>query len=257
MRRVYCFLALLLSSACFPVQAGLTIHGTRIIYDESRGETVVRIEHTVGDTPVLMQTWLDDGNPEAGAAGQQNLPFLLTPTVARMNPGSAQVVRILRTRDELPQDRESLFYFNVLEVPPEPEASLEVSSILFAMQARLKFFYRPKGLRISSEAAPELLRFASVLEDGQVQLRIHNPTPYHITLKDLSLAASRDGERLAKFDLEASLAPMLAPFAEEVVSLKMLAGSAIPAGAVVHYSTINDQGGVNERHKLTTTAPGS
>jgi len=250
MRRFYCVLALLLSSACLPVQAGLTIHGTRIVYDESSGETAVRIEHTVGNTPVLMQTWLDNGDLDASAAGAQNLPFLLVPAVARLNPGAAQVVRILRIRDELPKDRESLLYFNVLEIPPEPEESANVSSILFAMQARLKFFYRPKGLTMASWEAPDLLRFTPVSEAGQTQLRIHNSTPYHVTLKDLSLIAAKGGATLAKFDAEVSLAPMLEPFGEAVVPLKMASGNvSLPPNAIVHYSTINDQGGVNDRQK--------
>jgi len=257
MRHFYCLLVLLSSSFCTLAQAGLTIQGTRIIYDEARGETTVRISHTVGDTPVLMQTWLDDGTPNA-KIGEQNLPFLLTPAVTRLDPGGAQTLRILRTRDELPQDRESLFYFNVLEVPPAAEDMEEASFIQFSMQARLKFFYRPKGLRPSPEAAPDLLRFTQEpasgvgqAGDGGIRLRIHNPTPYHITLQNLALLAG--GAVLAEFDTQANLIPMVAPFGEEVVTLKAANGGSVPNTAVVRYGVINDQGGVNEKQK----APGS
>jgi len=249
MRHFYCLLIVLLTGIFSLAHAGLTIQGTRIIYDESRGETTVRVSHTVGNTPVLMQTWLDDGNPEA-RIGEQNLPFLLAPSVARLDPGGAQVVRIIRTRDDLPKDRESLLYFNVLEVPPAADDMEEASFIQFSMQARLKFFYRPKGLRPSSEAAPDLLRFT--LQPGSeteaVSLRIHNPTPYHITIQNLALAAG--DAVLAELDTKANLVPMIPPLSEETVTLKAAGGSAnIPANAVVRYGVINDQGGVNGKQK--------
>jgi len=249
MRCFHYLLVLLLSSVSLSAQAGLTIHASRVIFEESNGETAVRIEHTVGDTPILMQAWLDDGTPDA-AAGVQNLPFLLAPAVARMNPGDAQTVRILRTRDELPKDRESLLYFNVLEVPPEPDAAENTNSILFAMQARLKFFYRPKGLRLAPWDAPERVQFALASDGQEVKLRLANPTPYYITIKDLALAAGSDGAVLAELDTKAALAPMLEPFGEALVPLTVTGSAPIPGNAVVRYSTINDQGGMNGRQKV-------
>jgi len=111
------WLAALLAGACTLAQAAFSIVGTRVVYEEAQGETNVRVRYMTGDTPVMMQAWLDDGGPNA-EPGMQDVPFIMTPAVAHMTPGDEQVIRIIRI-GELPTDRESLFFFNVLEVPPD------------------------------------------------------------------------------------------------------------------------------------------
>jgi len=117
-------------AAAWPLlaHAALTLP-TRVIYDENQGEAVVNVEYPVQGVPVLMQAWLDTGVGDM-RLGAQNVPFVLTPAVARIDAGQTQTVRILRT-GELPGDRESLFYLNVLEVPP---ASAGAASSRFTVQ---------------------------------------------------------------------------------------------------------------------------
>ncbi len=43
----------------------------------------------------------------------------------------------------LPQDRESLFYLNVREIPPKPD---KPNVLQLAMQSRIKLFYRPAAI---------------------------------------------------------------------------------------------------------------
>jgi len=179
--------------------AALTM-STRVIYEETQGEATVQVRYPGSGFPLLMQAWLDDGskaNPK-----EQNLPFLLTPAVSRIAAGQAQTVRILQTRDELPKDRESLFYFNVLEVPPTSADLIDApqNSLQFAAHTRVKFFYRPRGLTPTPEAALQQLRFtlenAAVTVDdtgAQLHVRVHNPTPYHITLRDARGGCTRFG----------------------------------------------------------------
>jgi len=64
---------------CCPMlaQADVVIRGTRIIYDEARGETTVPIRQ-IGDGPKLVQIWLDDGD-DTITPEMQDIPFLLTP----------------------------------------------------------------------------------------------------------------------------------------------------------------------------------
>jgi len=240
-------------------QAGFTITGTRVIYDEADGEATVRLQHITGEKPVLLQVWLDDGDPDA-KPGTQDLPFVLTPSVSRVDPGNAQVVRIMRIRNDLPMDRETLLFFNALEVPPAAESPTEPNEnrLYFAMQARMKFFYRPKGLKPTSGQAADLLRFALETDgDGQLQMRLRNPTPYHITVLNLALHAANaaeDATPLVKHK-ETGLAPMVAPFSDVLVALNELAPNTSVAqlttrrasGTEVRYSVINDQGGINAK----------
>jgi len=253
-------LALLLAVAVIAsdAQAAFAIRGTRVIYDESQGEASVQISHATGQNPALMQTWIDDGDPHS-QPGQQSVPFILTPAVALLKPGATQVVRVLRI-GELPSDKESLFFFNVLEVPPDASdrRAAGESFVQFAMQARLKFFYRPRGLQPAIGRAPDLLRFSTATgADGKFAVRITNPTPYHITFTELALHASDADEApmLAELDTRAELAPMIAPFSEETVVMKAVGGGEGTQGAQVRVTAqsrlratlINDQGGRNTK----------
>jgi len=262
--------AVLLLTAANLAQAGFSIIGTRVIYHEASGEASVHLLRSPGEQqPVLLQAWLDDGSPSA-LAGTQPLAFVLTPTVSRVEADGAQVIRIFRVGDNLPTDRETLYFFNALEVPPENDASQNTgqNSLQFAMQARMKFFYRPTGLSPAPAQAPEHLRFTvlpttahTTHPQTSLSLHIHNPTPYHITLPRLALyaaSAASEDPALAQMS-ERAIAPMVAPFASLTVTLDVLAPglrTALPKGQTtgnikgpmtVRYSFINDQGGLSAR----------
>jgi len=260
---------LLLLTLGMQAHAGFTISGTRVIYHEAQGEATVHLQHITGNSPVLLQTWLDDGTPKA-RPGTQNLPFILTPAVVRVDPGQAQVVRILRLHDDLPQDRESLLFFNALEIPISASAQRTVQDdengenhLQLAMQARMKFFYRPRKFKISPLQAPDLLTFALKESTGHdaLHLHIHNPTPYHLTLPNLALrrdGAATDTPALAELKPN-GVAPMVTPFSDLAVALAVQASTsantlvegalAAPDHLQVHYTVINDQGGLNSKQK--------
>jgi len=236
------FALLLATVTLTPAHAGLTIRGTRVIFDEARGEANVRVQYTKGSVPVLMQAWLDDDNPDL-QPGEHDLPFVITPAVARMDPDDVQLLRILRTRDDLPQDRETLLYLNVLEIPP---------SAADAMDA---------GQNYMQLSAVDRVRFAldeGADEAGRVMLRIHNPTPYHIVMSALALHAGDAATALASFDLRSAFIPTVEPFAEVRVPLATRAREAIIRAGdklVVHYTVINDQGGQNPKQQALEHAP--
>jgi len=93
--------AFTLLTLCVSAHAGLVIQGSRIIYDEARGEVTVQMQY-VGDTPMLLQLWLERQTHSDTGPGEQEVPFIVTPAVTRMDPGNGQTVRILRTGDGLP-----------------------------------------------------------------------------------------------------------------------------------------------------------
>jgi len=242
-----------------PVAAKVLIHGARVIYDENRGEATVHLEY-LDSTPALLQIWMDRGDAES-RPGQDEVPFIITPSVTRLEPGNGQSVRILRVGDELAQDRETLFYFNTLEIPPKPteQIAAEDPYIQFAMRGRLKFFYRPRGLPMKSNQAPAHLQFslAEPLPDGRLQVRVHNPTPYHVTLS--WLVVRQDGDMMGKdattppllgFNYNSHYDRMVAPMDELLMPLEWVEASpdtTLPADLVVDCSIINDQGGQSSR----------
>ncbi len=206
-------------------QGGIVITGTRVIYPGEEREITVQMTNN-GDMPALAQAWIDQ-SPNIENVAKARSPFLLTPPVSRVNPGKGQSLRIRLIEQGLPQDRESLFWLNVLELPPKPAAGSASNKLQMAFSSRLKLFYRPSGL--------------GTLESGinDLQWRIQgselvcdNPGRFHITFVGIRL----DGQDVP---LERGSA-MVAPKETLRVSLKGLRPAS--GNAPVEFRIINDFG---------------
>lgn len=173
--------------------AGVVVNGTRVIYPAQAREVTVQLDN-VGDAPSLVQAWVDAGD-QTQTAENSDAPFMLTPPISRVESGRSQALRLVFTGADLPADRESVFWLNVLDVPPSPQAGGEEQNYLqVAFRSRIKLFYRPKGLLGTANDAPQALRWQ--YRDGQ--LRVSNATAYHVTLAEvyaLDAAAERVLER--------------------------------------------------------------
>lgn len=242
----FALLALALALSASQAMAGIIINGTRVIYPAQAREVTVQISN-VGESPALIQAWVDGGDPRQ-TPESSTAPFLITPPISRVEPGSGQALRLFFTGAALPGDRESLFWLNVLEIPPAPAQPSQDGAqgapenfLQLAFRSRVKLFYRPKGLPGSANDAPGLLKWS--LADGGGVLRVENPTPYHLTLT--ALGAQTAQGRTVKVD-EKSLS-MLAP--GQTADFALEAADAASAGGYVKvtFTTINDYGGLPER----------
>lgn len=222
--------ALLAACAALPVaHANVLIGGTRVVLPAKDGEVTVRLSND-SERPALVQAWIDRGDPKA-TPDTVDTPFLVTPPMFRMEPKRDQSLRILYTKEPMPADRESLFWLNVLEIPPKPAEKDAANSnyLQFALRSRIKLFFRPQGLAGDPLKAPAQLVFRA----APGQLIVRNPTPYHITLAKLAVVDAGQS-----FDAETG---MVEPFGELRLRVPQLAKAA-GAGAAISFSTINDYG---------------
>ncbi|HGY3714919.1 TPA: fimbria/pilus periplasmic chaperone [Citrobacter gillenii] len=135
---------ILIASIVLPAHAGIVIYGTRIIYPAEKNEVLVQLMNQ-GERSSLVQSWIDDGDTTLPPE-KINVPFLLTPPVAKVAANSGQQLKIKKVPNMLPDNKESLFYLNVLDIPPNNPDSAGKNVLKFAMQNRIKLFYRPKGI---------------------------------------------------------------------------------------------------------------
>lgn len=221
----------LLVAALLPLttHAEVIINGTRVIYPGNKREMALQLNN-VGEAPALVQSWIDNGNPNAQPE-EEDVPFVILPPVVRIEPKQGQTLRILFSGTRLPEDRESLFWFNALEIPPQPEGDKSSSNYLqFAVRSRIKLFFRPDHLTLSVTQAPEKLQWQP---DGD-SLTIRNPTPYYITLAAVTLNGTVVSELEGK---------MLAPSGQLQAKLpKVLLGANRFKG---QFANINDVGATN------------
>ena len=170
------------------VQANVLIGGTRVIFPAAAGEVTVRLTND-NTTPALVEAWIDRGDIHS-TPDKVDTPFLITPPLFRMEPHKDQSLRILATSPNLPVDRESLFWLNVLEIPPKPNGPEYVGKNLMqlAIRSRLKLFYRPAKLAGDPIKAPAEVTWKGVPDGhGGYALEVINPTAYHVTIIKLSL----------------------------------------------------------------------
>lgn len=184
MRLLFALVALL--SIAQVANASVVITGTRVIYPSDQREVNVQLTNT-GTSPALVQVWVDvytEPNAPKQQATEQDIPFILSPPVFRINPKEGQTIRLMNVGGNLPQDRESVFYFNVLDIPPAPSADKTENYLQLAINSKLKLFYRPVTLPKNFNKLKDELRFTLVNSNGY-QLKVDNPTGNFFTLLDL------------------------------------------------------------------------
>lgn len=61
----------------------------------------------------------------------------------KVNEHNGQQLRIKKLPSSLPADRESVFFLNVLDIPPRPENLQNQNTVQLAIKSRIKLFTGP------------------------------------------------------------------------------------------------------------------
>ncbi len=196
---------------------------TRVIFDGSQKSISLNISNSNKQLPYLAQGWIEN------TEGQKiQSPLVVLPPVQRLESGQSSQVKIeaLPEINTLPQDRESLFYFNLREIPPKSD---KPNTLQIALQTRVKLFYRPKAIIPEKNGTPWQEKL--IMEKQGDQFIIKNPTPYYVTIIN---ATDNPKSTNAK-----EFTPlMLPPFSQDNLGLK---ASLLGSSPVLTY--INDFGG--------------
>ncbi|MEO6917912.1 MAG: fimbria/pilus periplasmic chaperone [Collimonas sp.] len=220
--------------AALPAGASIVITGTRVIFPEKDGEVTVKMTNE-GTVPGLAQVWLDTGDIDA-APDTIKVPFTLTPPLFRLDPKKGQTLRIIHTGEPLPQDKELVYFLNMLEAPPKPSPEKADQNLLqMAFRTRIKLFFRPKGLAPLTAPLNILVTWQLVpLADGNgYAIKASNPTAYHASFSDLKL---KTGGK----EIEADFG-MVDPQSSKEFVVKDI--KSLPTGPLeVEYLMLNDYG---------------
>lgn len=199
--------------------AGVVVGGTRVVYDGSKKEASISVSNPEKTTPYLIQSWIEN-DP---AINTQKAPFIMTPPLFRLDGGQENVLRIIRTGGQLPDNKESVFWINIKSVPASEKT--DINELQISVKTRIKLFYRPAGLAGDTSEAYKALEFT---RQGN-KLIVKNPTPYHVSFYSLSVGGK-----------EVKDAGMVAPKS----SLEWV----LPEGATgsVNWQAISDYGGISD-----------
>lgn len=221
-KKVKSFFMTFIIFTLFPAiaNAGIALGGTRLIYDASEKSAAIDVLNTEQQI-YLIQAWVE-------GADKTPVPFVLTPPLFKINKKSQRSLRIIKTNaQQLPTDKESLYWLNVKAIPFSEDQS---SSVQVAVKTRIKLIYRPAGIKQPKPSDIKLVW--SVQKAG---LMVSNSSPYYITfysvqfnnkaLKTLKVIEPRSSQLIESPDI-------------------------MPHG-VISWKTINDYGAASESTSVT------
>lgn len=218
------YVAVALYAVTLSAGAGIQLGATRVIYDGAAPAASLRI-HNDRPAPYLVQTWLDKGD---SSAVPENFPLRVTPALLKLGGMKEGVLHFIYSGQGLPQDRESLFWINVQEIPPMPQ---DKEAVQIAVRTRVKLFYRPSGLNTT---LPEQVAGLKWHHQGH-QLVIENNGPFNITLSALKVKNSAGHEISLEVDMIRACDRAIVALPAAASSYRQLA-----------FSYINDYGGNTE-----------
>lgn len=153
--------------------AGVIIGGTRFIYNEGVKDVSILIEN-LDEIAYLIQSWIDDGenNPQSF--------FSITPSLFKLPAENINTLRIFLTENTLPDNRESLFWLNIKNIP---DVKFKENSLQIAFRSQMKLIYRPSSLK-DVDFNNEQKKM--IWSKTKKTLTVKNPTPYYINFQRIS-----------------------------------------------------------------------
>ncbi|OAT31260.1 periplasmic fimbrial chaperone [Buttiauxella brennerae ATCC 51605] len=221
-QRVVSFLLLAGMAVSSQSYAAISMDRTRVIFNGDQKALSLNIENQNQHLPYLAQAWIEDDK------GQKiDGPLTILPPVQRVEPGAKSQVKIqtLAGINTLPQDRETLYYFNLREIPPRSE---KPNVLQLALQTRVKMFYRPAAIIPKKDDIASAWQNDLTLTKQGDGYKVTNPSAYYVTLVDARASSASTGNKFKPV--------MIAP-----KSTAMLGAANLGSTPVITY--INDYGG--------------
>ncbi|QKD69923.1 fimbrial biogenesis chaperone [Proteus terrae] len=175
-------MVLILAFSYFNANAqGVSLGKTRVIFSEGSSSESVYISND-DNQPYLIQAGVTekiDGNLSSN--------FIVTPPVFRLENRSVSSLRILlKDTQDLPNDKESLFYLNTKIIPstkrPDESESQE-SKLVLITNFVIKVIYRPENIARPSEQDYKKI----FIKKNEGKWFLDNPTPYYMTLTSIKV----------------------------------------------------------------------
>ncbi|WP_375714242.1 fimbria/pilus periplasmic chaperone [Citrobacter portucalensis] len=155
--------ALMLSQAA---HASLSTDQTRYIFPGDKESLTITVKNNDRERTFGGQAWVDN------IVEKDTRPtFVVTPSFFKVKANGQQTLRVIKASDHLPQDKESVYWLNLQDIPP----ALKGSGLAIALRTKLKLFYRPAALTAGRRGAEEGISLQT-RPDGKAVLV--NTTPY-------------------------------------------------------------------------------
>lgn len=175
--RIISFLPL---AASFLAYSGVVVNSTRHLFEEGSREINTQLENK-DERPYLIKSWVE------ATAGRETSSFMVTPPLFRLEGKQINTLRIFPNANisSAPKDRDSVFFFNVMTIPPTKEDEADKNKLQLAVRHRMRLIWRPKAiqhLNVAQEAKKLEWR-----KSGS-KISVKNTTPFFIYFKSVKIS---------------------------------------------------------------------
>ncbi|MTC40544.1 fimbria/pilus periplasmic chaperone [Providencia alcalifaciens] len=238
-------LCILFFSVIFPIfgLAGVMPEKSRIVFDAKNTTQSYMLANT-NNYPVFVQLWVDDGefnqSPESTSS-----PFIITPVILKIDSLKLNEIKVIFSgdSDKINKNQESLFWLNILEIPPKKNESSSYNDIALSMLTQIKLIYRPENLKIGENELIDKLEEINFTitkgSNGYFELKINNPTNYVASLAEINLLDNENNRKIGIKSGESSSLTLL-PKSNEVIHTNLSSNSG--SFSSIGYFLIDDEG---------------
>lgn len=218
------------------VQASVVIGGTRFIYQQKQPSISFRVLNQEQlNYLVVTKVQPDDGTRTVGTTtlipAVKTVPFIANPPLFVVKANKEGMVRIMKTGgDDLPRDRESLFWLSIASIP-ESAGKPGQNQLQVAVRAHMKLIYRPDGLKGKPDTAYSQLKWSRKASEVSVT----NPTPWYVTLVHLQ----SNGQEMPEPGMVAPFSTRVQPWCPEKGNCQL------------QWQTLNDYGALMPPLRIT------
>lgn len=189
-------------------------------------EAALPVANRSENLPYLLQSWVEN------AQGTARGPFIITPPLFRLDSGSDSSLRIIKSSENIINNKESLFFINVRAIPAKSQSADSNNNMLtLVFKTRIKLFYRPANLTGKPYDAYKSLEY----KYSNSKLDIYNPSAYHVVFAGIALGNT---DLTSKIDY-------IAPGEHKQIEVPA------SAGKTVQWAAINDYGGATKTETRT------
>lgn len=155
-----------LMSISYGAMASLAADQTRYIFRGDQDALNITVTNNDKVNTFGGQAWVDN------IIEKDTRPtFVTTPSFFKVKPMGQQTLRVIMASDHLPQDKESIYWINLQDIPP----ALKGNGIAVALRTKMKLIYRPTALLKGRAGAEEGISLQT-MPNGKYTLV--NSTPY-------------------------------------------------------------------------------
>ncbi|GGM90389.1 chaperone CupA2 [Shewanella xiamenensis] len=205
---------------------------TRVIYPSDAKERSVQLRNN-DSFPNVVQVWTDINNSESTPENADG-PFLALPAIFRIEPNRGQLFRLIYSGDNLPKDRESLFYLNFLQIPPISKDNAGENQMLVMLKNRVKIFYRPVEIRSNPENIGKEISFNVKNMNGGIEVDVNNKSPFYASFVDVKLISGNQELKIPVDMVEPKGNKLIKVYNQQFVSIHPMK---------VKFTIVNDFGG--------------